>query len=98
MSDCGCKGHYHNGGCSDQNVVWWAGAPHPVPVNPTLEEIAAQEARNAERRKWPADFNTSILRVKVHYVHHTFPLATSEEMRSPAITEALARSMRILDP
>jgi hypothetical protein len=44
MSDCGCKGHYHNGGCSDQNVIWWRGAPG-IPVNPTQQEIDDQVAR-----------------------------------------------------
>ncbi len=49
MSGCGCKGHYHNGGCSDQNVIWWAGAPHGVPVNPTQQEIDEQVARLKSR-------------------------------------------------
>jgi hypothetical protein len=49
MSDCSCKGHYHNGGCSDQNVIWWRGAPHGIPVNPTGEEISEQIKRNVAR-------------------------------------------------
>jgi hypothetical protein len=45
MSDCGCAGHYHNGGCSDQNPVFWYGAPNGAPVNPTPDEIADQRER-----------------------------------------------------
>jgi len=49
MSGCGCTGKYHNGGCADQNVVYWMDADGKlpkagIPVNPTPEEIAAQDA------------------------------------------------------
>jgi hypothetical protein len=48
MSGCGCTGHYHNGGCADQNVIYWLDATGKlpaagIPVNPTAEEIAAQD-------------------------------------------------------
>jgi hypothetical protein len=47
MSDCGCTGKYHNGACSDVNVIYWLDEHDKlpkigIPVNPTPEEIAAQ--------------------------------------------------------
>jgi hypothetical protein len=58
MSDCGCKGHYHNGGCSDQNVIYWLGLDGKlpkdgIPVEPTPEEISAQEAIIKQRLMLP---------------------------------------------
>jgi hypothetical protein len=46
VSTCGCTGHYHNGGCSDQNVIFWKDAPYGIPVNPTDAEIGDQVMRN----------------------------------------------------
>lgn len=65
---CGCEGYYHNGGCSDQNVIFWMDANGKlpkggIPVNPTDEEIRAQLAR-----KQPRDFVTATMRVKVRYL------------------------------
>jgi hypothetical protein len=58
MSACGCKGHYHNGGCSDQNVIFWLDIDGKlpkagIPVNPTPEEISAQQAIIKQRLKLP---------------------------------------------
>lgn len=58
MSDCGCTGHYHNGGCSDQNVVFWLDANGKlpklgIPVNPTPGEISAQLVIIKQRMKLP---------------------------------------------
>jgi hypothetical protein len=58
MSGCGCTGRYHNGGCSDQNVIWWMGEDGKlpsagIPVDPTEDEIAAQEAINDKRVRLP---------------------------------------------
>jgi uracil-DNA glycosylase len=58
MSGCGCTGHYHDGGCSDQNVVYWLGADGRlpacgIPVNPTPEEIAAQDTIVNKRLRLP---------------------------------------------
>ena len=58
MSDCGCAGHYHNGGCSDQNVIFWLGADGKlpkagIPVKPTAEELSAQQAIIKQRLKLP---------------------------------------------
>ncbi len=58
MSNCGCKGHYHNGGCSDQNVIWWMDENGKlpaagIPVNPTDAELAAQEAIIKKRLDLP---------------------------------------------
>jgi hypothetical protein len=66
VSGCGCTGHYHNGGCSDQNVIYWMGENGKlpkwgIPVNPTDEEIAAQDAIVKKRLKLPTE-GTWILR------------------------------------
>ena len=59
MSGCGCKGHYHNGGCSDQNVIFWGLGR--APVNPTEDEITAQKAENEATRKRVAAGLTRII-------------------------------------
>jgi hypothetical protein len=62
--DCGCTGKYHNGGCSDQNVVFWAGAER-IPVSPTEAEIAAQRLVLSERKahgEWPYDGIWTVLK------------------------------------
>lgn len=58
MSGCGCKGHYHGGGCSDQNVIFWLGLDgklpkEGIPVNPTDEELSAQQAIAKQRLRLP---------------------------------------------
>ncbi len=57
---CGCTGHYHNGGCSDQNVIYWLGIDGKlpvagIPVNPTPEEIAAQDEIVKQRLHLPSE-------------------------------------------
>lgn len=58
MTNCGCKGYYHNGGCSDVNVVFWLDADGKlpksgIPVNPTAEELSAQQAIVKQRLRLP---------------------------------------------
>ena len=58
MSGCGCTGHYHNGGCSDQNVVFWLDENGKlpklgIPVNPTESEIETQQKIVKKRLKLP---------------------------------------------
>lgn len=58
MSDCGCKGRYHNGGCSDQNVIFWLGIDGKlpkagIPVKPSPEELSAQRLIIKQRLKLP---------------------------------------------
>jgi hypothetical protein len=60
MSGCGCTGYYHNGGCSDQNVVYWLDEnmklpAKGIPVNPTAEEDAAQQEIVKKRLKLPSE-------------------------------------------
>ena len=60
MADCGCKGRYHNGACSDQNVIYWIGIDGKlpttgIPVDPTPEEIAAQDEIVKKRLKLPSE-------------------------------------------
>jgi len=60
MSKCGCTGYYHNGGCSDQNVVYWLDEnmklpAKGIPVNPTAEEYAAQDEIVKKRLKLPSE-------------------------------------------
>ena len=55
---CGCKGHYHDGGCPDQNVLFWDLGR--APVKPTKNEIRAQEQRNFARH--PRDKQAEIAR------------------------------------
>lgn len=48
MNNCDCQGHYHDSGCSDQNVIFWLDVEGKlpqcgIPVNPTDKEIAAQK-------------------------------------------------------
>jgi hypothetical protein len=51
MSDCGCLGKYHWGGCADQNAIFWQGVEYGrIPVNPTKAEIDEQIARNVAHR------------------------------------------------
>jgi len=59
-SHCGCTGKYHNGGCSDQNVLYWLDANGKlpaagIPVNPAAEELAAQEEIIKKRLGLPSD-------------------------------------------
>jgi hypothetical protein len=75
VSGCGCTGYYHNGGCSDQNVVWWHGVPGgQIPVNPTDEEISAQRARNIARGAGAAmarirELEKALLAAKIPHHH-----------------------------
>jgi hypothetical protein len=60
MSDCGCKGYYHNGGCSDVNVIFWLDENSKlpklgIPVNPTDEEIEAQQSIVKKRLELPSE-------------------------------------------
>ena len=86
MSDCGCKGYYHNGGCSDQNVIWWMGAQHGIPVNPTDAELDEQRLRNIMRG--PLVISRGEKYTKVRYMRSTSP-----EMCTKEIEQALSKSM-----
>jgi hypothetical protein len=60
MSNCGCKGYYHDRACSDKNVIFWLGLDGKlpktgIPVNPTEEEIATQNEIVKKRLKLPSE-------------------------------------------
>lgn len=71
MSSCGCTGYYHNGGCSDQNVVYWLDADGKlpklgIPVNPTAEEYGVQDEIVKKRLKLPSDGVRIFIPSRIH--------------------------------